>query len=142
MLLAETAARETLSPVERLEIMLHPWVGFAIMPLFAFANGLQEPEESRYGSCICRIRTWQAHGYFTLQLAGCEYRHRDTSPESGLGIAGRRRSPHRHRLHYGTIHCQPGFQPKPDKCGQIGYFVSINRFCYDGYRDIGMVVTA
>jgi NhaA family Na+:H+ antiporter len=36
--LAETAARETLSPVERLEVMLHPWVGFAIMPLFAFAN--------------------------------------------------------------------------------------------------------
>lgn len=36
--MAETAARETLSPVERLEMMLHPWVGFAIMPLFAFAN--------------------------------------------------------------------------------------------------------
>lgn len=35
---AETAARETLSPVERLEIKLHPWVGFVIMPLFAFAN--------------------------------------------------------------------------------------------------------
>ena len=29
---------ETLSPVERLEPMLHPWVGFVIMPLFAFAN--------------------------------------------------------------------------------------------------------
>ena len=68
LLLAETAARETLSPVERLEIMLHPWVGFAIMPLFAFANGLQEPEESRYGSCICRIRTWQAHGYLSWGL--------------------------------------------------------------------------
>jgi Na+:H+ antiporter, NhaA family len=36
--LAEVAARETLSPVERLEFMLHPWVGFVIMPLFAFAN--------------------------------------------------------------------------------------------------------
>jgi hypothetical protein len=36
--LAEIAARETLSPIERLEIMLHPWVGFVIMPLFAFAN--------------------------------------------------------------------------------------------------------
>ncbi|HYD62845.1 MAG TPA: Na+/H+ antiporter NhaA [Noviherbaspirillum sp.] len=35
---AEVAARETLSPVERLEIALHPWVGFAVMPLFAFAN--------------------------------------------------------------------------------------------------------
>ncbi|HXV60325.1 MAG TPA: Na+/H+ antiporter NhaA [Vicinamibacteria bacterium] len=35
---AEIAARESLSPVERLEIALHPWVGFVIMPLFAFAN--------------------------------------------------------------------------------------------------------
>lgn len=35
---AEIAARETLSPVERLEIGLHPWVAFLIMPLFAFAN--------------------------------------------------------------------------------------------------------
>jgi NhaA family Na+:H+ antiporter len=35
---AGRAAREVLSPVERLEMMLHPWVGFAIMPLFAFAN--------------------------------------------------------------------------------------------------------
>lgn len=35
---AEIAARETLSPVERLEFALHPWVGFVIMPLFAFGN--------------------------------------------------------------------------------------------------------
>jgi Na+:H+ antiporter, NhaA family len=35
---AEVAAREALSPVERLEIALHPWVGFVVMPLFAFAN--------------------------------------------------------------------------------------------------------
>jgi len=36
--LAEIAAREALSPVERLEIALHPWVGFVIMPVFALAN--------------------------------------------------------------------------------------------------------
>ncbi|AEY02198.1 Na+/H+ antiporter NhaA [Oceanimonas sp. GK1] len=36
--MAEMAARETLSPVERLEMALHPWVGFVIMPLFALAN--------------------------------------------------------------------------------------------------------
>lgn len=35
---AEAAAREALSPVERLEISLHPWVGFVVMPLFALAN--------------------------------------------------------------------------------------------------------
>lgn len=35
---AEAAAREALSPLERLEMLLHPWVGFVVMPLFAFAN--------------------------------------------------------------------------------------------------------
>ncbi|UCC83502.1 MAG: Na+/H+ antiporter NhaA [Gemmatimonadota bacterium] len=32
------AARETVPPVEYLETVLHPWVGFLIMPLFALAN--------------------------------------------------------------------------------------------------------
>ena len=32
------AAREAVSPIERLEIALHPWVAFVIMPLFALAN--------------------------------------------------------------------------------------------------------
>ncbi|WP_417712088.1 Na+/H+ antiporter NhaA [Roseibium aggregatum] len=35
---AGRAVSETLSPVERLEIVLHPWVGFAVMPVFALAN--------------------------------------------------------------------------------------------------------
>ncbi|WP_397542028.1 Na+/H+ antiporter NhaA [Roseovarius salis] len=35
---AGRAVTESLSPVERLEMMLHPWVGFVIMPLFALAN--------------------------------------------------------------------------------------------------------
>ncbi|GMV81668.1 MAG: Na(+)/H(+) antiporter NhaA [Planctomycetota bacterium] len=34
----EAASRESRSPQERLEGMLHPWVSFVIMPLFAFAN--------------------------------------------------------------------------------------------------------
>lgn len=32
------AARETVSPLERLENRLHPWVSFGVMPLFALAN--------------------------------------------------------------------------------------------------------
>jgi NhaA family Na+:H+ antiporter len=35
---AGIAATEALSPVERLETMLHPWTAFLIMPLFALAN--------------------------------------------------------------------------------------------------------
>ncbi len=34
----EFAARESISPLERLETALHPWVGFVIMPVFALAN--------------------------------------------------------------------------------------------------------
>ena len=33
-----TSVRESLSPVERLEMALHPWVSFCIMPVFALAN--------------------------------------------------------------------------------------------------------
>jgi NhaA family Na+:H+ antiporter len=32
------ATREALSPIERLEIALHPWVAFVVLPLFALAN--------------------------------------------------------------------------------------------------------
>jgi Na+:H+ antiporter, NhaA family len=32
------AAQETMPPLDRIETVLHPWVGFFIMPLFAFAN--------------------------------------------------------------------------------------------------------
>jgi NhaA family Na+:H+ antiporter len=34
----ETAAREAVSPLERLETGLHPWSAFLIMPIFALAN--------------------------------------------------------------------------------------------------------
>lgn len=35
---AERAARESLSPAERVQMALHPWVGFVVMPVFALAN--------------------------------------------------------------------------------------------------------
>ncbi len=35
---AGTAVREALSPLERIEISLHPWVAFAVLPLFALAS--------------------------------------------------------------------------------------------------------
>jgi NhaA family Na+:H+ antiporter len=46
------AFRETLSPVERLEMMLHPWVSFAIMPLFAFANAGMPLSSADFGSPV------------------------------------------------------------------------------------------
>jgi NhaA family Na+:H+ antiporter len=32
------AVRESISPLERLELALHPWVAFVVMPVFALAN--------------------------------------------------------------------------------------------------------
>ncbi|GAB2189089.1 Na+/H+ antiporter NhaA [Sessilibacter sp. MAH4] len=49
---AEAAAREALSPVERLEIMLHPWVSFVIMPLFALANAGIDLVNMKFSSSI------------------------------------------------------------------------------------------
>jgi NhaA family Na+:H+ antiporter len=49
---AEIAARETLSPVERLEFALHSWVGFVIMPLFAFANAGLPLSPGEIGSAV------------------------------------------------------------------------------------------
>jgi NhaA family Na+:H+ antiporter len=56
LLAAEFAAREALSPVERLELGLHPWVGFVIMPLFAFANaGVPLSLENLFGPVTAAI---------------------------------------------------------------------------------------
>jgi NhaA family Na+:H+ antiporter len=49
---AAIAARETLAPVERVEIALHPWVGFVVMPLFAFANAGLPLSASNLESCV------------------------------------------------------------------------------------------
>jgi NhaA family Na+:H+ antiporter len=35
---AGSAVSESLSPVERLQLLLHPWVGLVILPIFALAN--------------------------------------------------------------------------------------------------------
>ncbi|MCZ6463317.1 MAG: Na+/H+ antiporter NhaA [Proteobacteria bacterium] len=48
----ETAAREAVSPLERIETRLHPWVGFAIMPVFALANAGVTFEISDFGNPI------------------------------------------------------------------------------------------
>ncbi len=52
LVLARVATREAISPVERLEMMLHPWVGFLIMPLFAFANAGLQFSASDFGAAV------------------------------------------------------------------------------------------
>jgi NhaA family Na+:H+ antiporter len=48
----QRAARELISPVEYLENLLHPWVAFAIMPIFAFANAGVPFELSDFGDPV------------------------------------------------------------------------------------------
>ncbi len=48
----ERATRETLSPLERLESRLHPWVGFVIMPVFALANAGVPVQFSDFGEPV------------------------------------------------------------------------------------------
>lgn len=45
---AGVAAREAVSPIERLLFVLHPWVAFTILPLFALANAGVSMGEVRF----------------------------------------------------------------------------------------------
>jgi Na+:H+ antiporter, NhaA family len=45
-------AREGVSPLERLEVALHPWVGFVIMPLFALANAGVSIDPNAVGNAV------------------------------------------------------------------------------------------
>ncbi|WP_150497777.1 Na+/H+ antiporter NhaA [Roseibium aquae] len=49
---AGRAVSESLSPVERLEMTLHPWVGFVVMPVFALANAGVAIELGDFGQKI------------------------------------------------------------------------------------------
>ena len=49
---AGRAVSESLSPVERLELTLHPWVGFVVMPVFALANAGVAIELSDFGQKV------------------------------------------------------------------------------------------
>jgi len=53
--LAQTAlftARESVSPLQRLETALHPWVAFVIMPVFALANAAVAIDVSTMGASL------------------------------------------------------------------------------------------
>ena len=47
------AAREMVSPLEYLEVALHPWVAFAIMPVFALANAGVPFRPADLGDPVC-----------------------------------------------------------------------------------------
>ena len=110
---AGRAIEESLSPLERLEMLLHPWVGFAIVPLFALANAgvafsgvaLNEPAS---GAIFAGLVIGQATEWPAFQLAGntpasCFSRH-----GSRLDVADCRSFPDRHRVHNVDLYFEPG----------------------------------
>jgi len=48
----ELATRKTVSPLKRMETLLHPWVGFVIMPVFALANAGVQIELGDFGNPV------------------------------------------------------------------------------------------
>jgi NhaA family Na+:H+ antiporter len=48
----KTTVQESVSPLERLETTLHPWVAFVIMSLFALANAGVPIEPSAFGQAV------------------------------------------------------------------------------------------
>jgi NhaA family Na+:H+ antiporter len=48
----ERATRKTISPLQRFETDLHPWVGFVIMPVFALANAGVSIQLSSFGDPV------------------------------------------------------------------------------------------
>ncbi len=63
----QRAARESISPLEYLEDLLHPWVGFVIMPVFALANAGVQFELADLGSPVA---TAVMAGLFIGKLVG------------------------------------------------------------------------
>jgi Na+:H+ antiporter, NhaA family len=104
--------RETVSPLEYLESMLHPWVGFAIMPIFALANAGVPLQIASFGDPIAvavgaGTRDRKAHRNRALQLDRRARRTRTPARRRRLACADRRRGAGRHRLHHGALRRRP-----------------------------------
>ena len=104
---AQFAAREAVSPLQRLEDALHPWVAFVIMPLFALANAGVILSPSSLGEPVAvAVAGALALGkpVGILLLCVLAVRLRVTSlPDGDVGHARRRCVPGRDRLHNGLV---------------------------------------
>ena len=121
----ETASREAISPLERLETSLHPWVGFVIMPLFALANACV-PIDVSYGHLArgpgdCRrALDRQAVGDRGFQLRRRPARLGQDSRRCDVGNGHRRGIPRRDRFHHGHVHRRAGHEGRPGRVARPG----------------------
>ncbi len=105
---ARIATREALSPIERLEILLHPWVAFGILPLFALANAAIPFASAAFDptlttAIIAAFVVGKPVGILLFSSLAEKMRI-GVRPPIFRGFAGRRRDADRHRVHHGPVH--------------------------------------
>ena len=108
-----TLARESVSPLARMEEQLHPWSAFLVLPLFALANagvpvsidgiarGADQPDRTRNRA---RPRRRSAPRRDHPRLDARPKRRRADPRRARLGRDLRRRAPEGHRLHRCDLH--------------------------------------
>jgi NhaA family Na+:H+ antiporter len=107
---ANVATREALSPVERLEIALHPWVAFVIVPLFALANAgvplFPMQLETRLTLAIfLGFVVGKPIGVVAFSFLAVRLRCAALPPDLGLEAGLLRRHIDRYWVHDGTLDC-------------------------------------
>ena len=108
----ETAVRKSVSPMERLEAALHPWVSFVIMPLFAFANAGVSIAAGAFtdsvaiavvaGLCVGKPLGIVLFSWFAVPWVW------PSSLTGLLGHPGRGWSPGGYWLYHVALHCRAG----------------------------------
>ncbi len=104
------------SPLLTLEHALHPWVAYAILPLFAFANAGVSLTGVSLDSFTHHVPMGiaagpadrQDHRRIRPDLAGHQDRPRGIAQRRQLGPGVRRGDPVRHRLHHEPVRRLPG----------------------------------
>ena len=99
------------SPLETLEHALHPWVAFAILPIFAFANAGLELRGLNLSQALPRCRSaWrgpgrrQADRHLRRGVGAAQARMGALSRRHGRARDARPRRVVRHRLHDEPVH--------------------------------------
>ena len=135
---AGRAIEEALSPLERLEIMLLPWVGFAIMPVFALANAGHHPERAG----IVGDFRWVGH----RQAVRCLALLLDSGPPSvggiwrgsRLGLLDGRCDADWDRVYNVNLHCGFGICPYADPGCQGRNIRCFCGSCNSGATDVAV----
>ena len=109
-------ARESVSPAEHLEELLHPATSFVVLPVFALANAgvelrsgmLSGPGATRVAvAVVVGLVVGKLLGILAGAWLGTRLRLAVLPPETRVGTRRRRGGARRHRLHRVAVHRRP-----------------------------------